>query len=287
MAGGFVKIQAFSKINLILEVLERRTDDYHTIRSVMQSLDLFDTLTIRNETPAGDKPLLHITCDDPALPTDERNLVFRSAKYMMEAYGIEQSISIHIEKRIPVAAGLGGGSSDCAAALVGMNRLLGLNQRVGELREIGLTFGADVPFCVTGGTMLAEGIGEILTELTPHPPCWIVLACLPVPVSTAEVFGKCKAGGTCGQIDQKLSCTHGLYKLKNDLTPITAAMHPEIGQLINQMKRLGAVDASMSGSGPSVFGYFKSETSAHAAEHTLKKTIKSVYITRPERMRII
>ncbi|MCL2604378.1 MAG: 4-(cytidine 5'-diphospho)-2-C-methyl-D-erythritol kinase [Defluviitaleaceae bacterium] len=298
-------MKAFSKINLILEVLERRPDGYHNLRSVMQSLDLHDLLTIRCETPARDKPFLQLECSDPVLPADERNLVYRAADYMVKTYGIRQSIHIRVDKRIPIAAGLGGGSSDCAAALVGMNQLFALGLTAEELRGIGLRFGADVPFCITGGTMLAEGVGEILTELPPHPPCWIVLACLPISVSTAEIFKRfgeggnlCPTraqvgGGTCPLVGDKLKSDGGLTsdligpKLKNDLTPVTAALHPEINGLIDRMKRLGASDASMSGSGPSVFGLFDSESAARAAAHTLNGTIKNVYITRPERMRSV
>jgi 4-diphosphocytidyl-2-C-methyl-D-erythritol kinase len=278
-----------------LEVLERRTDGYHNLRSVMQSLDLHDTITIGIGASEQKNPLLQLTCDNPALPTDERNLVYRAAKYMMEACSIKQNISVHIEKRIPVAAGLGGGSSDCAAALVGMSGHFCRNQSVEELRTVGLKFGADVPFCITGGTMSAEGVGEILTELPPHPPCWIVLACPPVSVSTAAVFAKSDLinknnppNFIAMQNAIKTQDIKGIAaSLGNMLTPITTRMHPEINGIINQMKKLGALNAAMSGSGPSVFGYFENKADAQAAYHKLKKTIANVYITRPERKRLI
>jgi 4-diphosphocytidyl-2-C-methyl-D-erythritol kinase len=300
---------AFSKINLFLEVLGKRPDGYHDIRSVMQSLDLHDILTLQAETPAHDKPFLQVTCSDPTLPTDQRNLVYRAAEYLIGTDNIKQCIHIHIEKRIPVAAGLGGGSSDCAATLVALSNHFGKKRTTEELQKIGLLFGADVPFCITGGTMLAEGVGEILTELTPHPPVWIVLACLPIQISTAEIFQKFqpttiqptiqtttiqptkpKPNETRKEIIKAF--TDGTFfqckeNYKNDLTPITASLHPEIPLLINKMKELGAKIAAMSGSGPSVFGYFSDEPTAQAAKDTLNKTIKNVYITRPERMRFI
>jgi 4-diphosphocytidyl-2-C-methyl-D-erythritol kinase len=294
--GGFVQIQAFSKINLYLEVLAKRPDGYHDIRTVMQTLSLHDTITIKTGTFDGYIPFIKVTCDDPRLPTDERNLVTRAAMYVAETYGIRQNISIHIKKRIPVAAGLGGGSSDCAATLVGLNEVYALGLNANTLRGIGLRFGADVPFFIEGGTALAEGVGERITQLPPHPDCWIVLACLPIAVSTAQIFNRFKVkenkkdsataafesteifGTTCTQIE---------CKLKNDLTPITAGMHPEINGLIIEIERLGATYAAMSGSGPSVFGFFSSKAAAQAAEHTLSKVIENVFLVKPERMRLL
>jgi 4-diphosphocytidyl-2-C-methyl-D-erythritol kinase len=302
--GGFVQIQAFAKINLFLEVLGKRPDNYHTIRSVKQSVSLCDVLDIiiEAETHPAETSLV-LSCNHPDLPTDGRNLVYRAAAYMMERFGIHRHVRIHIDKYIPVAAGLGGGSSDCAAALVGMNRLageLGLGQKLTmeELRTVGLTFGADVPFCVTGGTMLAQGVGEELTELPAHPSCWIVLACLPISVSTEAVFNQSglilnanqpkqnrfEPMNTALAAGETQNIAAALY---NDLTQITASMHPEVQILINNMKKLGASNALMSGSGPSVFGYFASEPAAQKAADVLKKSITNVYITQPEGMKII
>jgi len=292
-------MQAFSKINLYLEVLEKRSDGYHNLSTVMQSLGLHDIITIRNDGNVA----LQLTCDHPDLPVDKRNLVYRAADYMMKRYAIHQNISIHIEKRVPVSAGLGGGSSDCAATLVGMNQLFMLGLELDELCDIGLTFGADVPFCIKGGTQYAEGVGERLIELPPHPDCWIVLATVPVAVSTAEVFGRVRLDG--GEPIHKLREAHEkrIQTMKsavcagnvtqitgaffNRLTGITAAMHPEVNDLITKIKTLGAVNAAMSGSGPTVFGYFTNEETAWHAQAELKKTIQSVYITQPERMRMI
>jgi 4-diphosphocytidyl-2-C-methyl-D-erythritol kinase len=274
-----ITLKARAKINLTLDVLNKRRDGYHNLRMTMQSLLLHDTVTLRK----SDKPgMLRISCDKPELPTDRRNIVYRAVEFFLERYGLSAGLTVRIVKRIPISSGLGGGSSDCAAA--------GLGLTVDDLRGIGLRFGADVPFCVTGGTMLAEGVGEVLTELPPFSMDWIVLACLPIRVSTAEIFERFSENK--GLRSVKTQANGGgrspvWDKLSNDLTPITASKHPEINDVITQMMQLGASDAEMSGSGPSVFGLFESKSAAQAAAHTLSKTIKNVYITRPERMRMI
>jgi len=285
-------VQAFSKINLFLEVMEKRADGYHNLRSVMQSLQLCDVITIRG-TDAPAAPLLTVTCTHPNLPTNEQNLVTKAAKYMMDAYNILKSIKIHIEKNIPVAAGLGGGSSDCAATITGFNALFNLGLTVAKMQEIGLRFGADVPFCITGGTALAEGIGEILTPLPPHPDNWVVLACLPVSVSTQNVFAQFKPGEVQGDIKkimaalQKENILEIATNFFNNLMPITTREHPKIKSIIQLMKEQGAINAVMSGSGPSVFGYFTEKNAAEAVVYLLKEKMKQVYLTKPERMKML
>jgi len=288
-------MQAFSKINLYLEVLEKRSDGYHNLSTVMQSLGLYDVITIRAGT-TSDHMNLCLTCDCPGLPVDKRNLVYRAADYLMKRYEIRVPISIHIEKHIPVSAGLGGGSSDCAATLVGMNRLFALGLSVEELCAIGLTFGADVPFCILGGTQLAEGVGERLTPLTPHPACWIVLARVPVAVSTKDVFARVQFDGDRAVLSDNYMMLNAVNNgdvgaianaFYNRLTNITTAMHPDINDLITKMNTLGAINAAMSGSGPTVFGYFTDEDTAINAYAELKKSIHCVYITQPERTRMI
>ncbi|MCL2364839.1 MAG: 4-(cytidine 5'-diphospho)-2-C-methyl-D-erythritol kinase [Defluviitaleaceae bacterium] len=292
-------MQAFSKINLYLEVLEKRSDGYHNLSTVMQSLGLCDLITLSTEVANACRALkLQLTCDDPHLPVDKRNLVYRAADYILKRYKINVPVSIKIEKNIPIAAGLGGGSSDCAATLVGLNKLFSLGLTADELCEIGLTFGADVPFCIRGGTQLAEGVGERLTILPPHPTCWIVLARVPVEVSTANIFSKIRLDRTrAEQSDKNVITTKNAIAagnvaqiagaFYNRLTGITAAAHPEVNELIMKIKTLGAINAAMSGSGPTVFGYFNNEDTAKNACAELKKTIQSVYITQPERMRMI
>jgi len=287
-------MRAFSKINLILDVLMKRPDGYHNLRSVMQTLALHDTVTITVEAETLiDNKYFNLTCNDPNLPTDDRNLVARAAKFIIQEYNISQPIRIHLEKRIPQAAGLAGGSSDCAATLVGLNNLFNLNiplhssgQCTKSLVSMGQRFGADVPFCLLGGTALAEGIGERLTPLTPHPHCWVVLACPDIPVSTVEVFNNWKPGITSPDnipaMVQALS--HGDLKkiaanFNNNLTQITTKTHPIILEMINEMKTQGALNAAMSGSGPTVFGYFDHLKSAKKAYKHIENIAGRAFLT--------
>jgi len=304
-AGGFVQIRAFAKINLILEVLGKRSDGYHELKSVMQTLALHDTVVI--STAAQAEGNFQLTSSDPGLPTDNRNLITRAARYMMQEYGITQPVSIQLEKRIPVAAGLAGGSSDCAATLLGFNILFGLDipmhsTKQTSLMEIGRYFGADVPFCIMGNatldcvTALAEGIGERLTPLAPHPHVWVVLACPDIPVSTADIFDR------YNNLDLKLTknkknktnttnlsavlqaLTQGdlqaiASNFKNDLTQVTTKLHPEIQHVISKMHSLGALGVAMSGSGPSVFGYFSNKEDAVMAQEKLQQIVGRVFLT--------
>ena len=270
-------MEAFSKINLILDVTGKRPDGYHNIRSIMQTISLSDTLTISAEE-CSQAPTFVLTCDEPTLPTDDRNLVTRAAKYMMEEYNIGYSIRIHLEKRIPQAAGLAGGSSNCAATLSGINKLFALNISARKLRSIGQTFGADVPFCLLGGTALAEGIGERLTSLPPHPHAWVVLACPDIRVSTKDIFRNYNPalsapGNVKAMIDSiKKGDLQGIAdNFSNDLTQVTVKIHPQINDLIYEMKAKGAINAAMSGSGPTVFGYFPNQALALKAHEDLKQ----------------
>jgi len=182
-AGGFVKVQAFAKINLFLDVVGKKNDGYHDIFSLMQTVSLCDELIISFAA----KNFFEFSCDVPNL-SDENNLVVRAAKILIREYDLPRGISIALKKKIPVGAGLAGGSSDCAATLLGINNLFGLNIPREKLASIGKSLGADVPFCLAGGTAIVEGIGEKITPLPPHPPCFIVIAVPKIFVSTAEIF---------------------------------------------------------------------------------------------------
>ena len=283
--GGFVLIQAFSKINLLLDVLYKRSDGYHELKSVMQTLALHDTVTIKKADT------FQVTCTNPNLPTDDRNIVTRAAKYMIQEFHINQPVHIHIEKRIPISAGLAGGSSNCAATLKGLNTLFNLNIPLHSashpcLMKIGQRFGADVPFCLVGGTALAEGIGEKIIPLTPHPHAWVVLACPDIPVSTADIFNRykptpCHQSKLPGMLDalaqkdvKKISAN-----LSNDLTQVTANIHPVINILVKELRNEGATAAAMSGSGPSVFGIFTNKKTAEQAYINIQKTAKRAFLT--------
>lgn len=292
-AGGFVQVQAFGKINLFLDVLGKRVDGYHDIVSVMQSVDLCDDLVIRCGSDN-----VRLFCDNPLLPTDERNLVVRAATVLMREFNICEGVEIELSKRIPMGAGLAGGSADCAATLVGMNELFGLNIPQSKLLEIGKALGADVPFCLTGGTVLTKGIGEKITTLEPHPPCLIVVACPDIHVSTGEIFSRLNATRCRSKIE--LGSTSQFYdtdlilsaiskknlrqisgSLYNVFTPITAGLHPEIADIILQFKKLGALGSEMSGTGSSVFAYFDNEKSSVMAYNRMKELVKDVFVCKP------
>ena len=284
-------MRAFSKINLILDVINKRADGYHELQSIMQTLALHDTVTITRDS--GSLPNFVLTCSDPNLPTDESNLVTQAAKYIIEKYNIALPVRIQLEKRIPQAAGLAGGSSDCAATLAGLNILFNLNiplhnggQSSESLMSIGQRFGADVPFCLLGGTALAEGIGEQLTPLPPHPHCWVVLFCPNIPVSTAEVFKNWKPNmnlpGNISAMVQALSnkdLNEIAANFSNNLTHITAKTHPIINQLIDTMKIKGALNAAMSGSGPTIFGYFNNKEAAEKAHRYFENIAGRAFLT--------
>jgi len=286
-AGGFVKVQAFAKINLFLDVTGKRTDGYHNIVSVMQSVSLCDDLTI---TIAPNTREVQLFCDTQGLPTDDSNLIVKAANVLIREFDIPHGFKIELTKRIPVGAGLAGGSSNCAATLRGINRLCNLNIPLPRLLEIGKALGADVPFCLTGGTALTEGIGEKITPLTPHPPCFIVIANPNIHISTAEIFSR--LGGAFGDGDEKSTAQILSAILKKDLqqiatsfynifTPFTSAIHPAIHALISQLKSIGALNAEMTGTGSSVFAYFSNEDSAQKA-FTIMKQQNTAFLCKPK-----
>jgi len=269
----------------------------------MQTLALHDTLEIRKSND------FRLTCTNPRLPTDGSNLVTRAAKHILQECNINQSVHIHLVKRIPVSAGLAGGSANCAATLIGINALFGLNIPLyGEglsLMQLGRSFGADVPFCIVGGTALAEGIGEKITPLPSHPHTWVLLACPVIPVSTADIFSRfvtSSAYSTVKALEETLNdcdvipnhCNITAMKkalankdivqiaanFSNNLAHITANIHPVINILIDEMKTQGAIAAAMSGSGPSVYGYFSNKETAKKAKENLKHITGRIFLTK-------
>jgi len=279
-----VEEKAYAKINLFLEVTDKRPDGYHNLVSVMQSLDLHDTLTI-----LPGKSGIVLETNMPGVPTDDSNLVVKAAKLLMSECGINQPLHIKLQKKIPMGAGLGGGSSNAAATLHGLNRLFGLDIPLPKLLKMGQTLGADVPFCLLGGTALAEGIGEKLTPLKPHPPCYIMLACPPIHVSTKEIFNK--LGGFCKteNADRFLEAYESedisliAKNLFNTFTPITAKIHPLINTFIANLQATGALGASMTGTGSTVFVYFNNEHNAQKACNILMQQYPDTkfFITQP------
>lgn len=279
-----IKLKARAKINLGLDVLRKREDGYHEVRMIMQTIPLYDKLTIR---PAEDEQI-HIRTNRHFLPTGEDNLVYRAAKLLMDEFQIRQGVEIELAKYIPVAAGMAGGSSDAAAMLVGMNKLFDLGLSTEQLMERGVKIGADVPFCVMRGTALAEGIGEKLTPLPPMPKCHILIAKPGIHVSTKFVYGNLRAGeleehpDIDGQIEAlKRGDLQELARLMgNVLETVTIPEYPVIRQIKDTMKEYGALNAMMSGSGPTVFGLFEEKLAAQEACRVLGEggDAKQVYL---------
>ncbi len=279
-----ISLRAPGKINWTLDVTGRRPDGYHEVRMLMQSVDLFDEITI---VPGGAD--ITLVSDFEGMPLDERNTAWKAAALLMDMARITGGVEIHIKKGIPMAAGMAGGSADAAAVLVGLNELWGLGLTLSELETAGLRIGADVPFCIAGGTALAEGIGEMLTRLEPIEGVWLVLVKPPFGVSTTEVYkafemDKNNKYNDTGDIYLKLKARDfkglaatGLY---NALEQVTISMHPEIDAIKQELLSLGAAVSLMTGSGPAVYGVFEDKEAARLAEEHMKKTYTQTYLAR-------
>lgn len=266
------QIKAYAKINLGLDVVRKLENGYHEVRMVMQTVGIYDELEL-TRTAEG----ITVTTDALGLPTDENNLIYQAARLMMKEYGIASGLHIHLKKNIPVAAGMAGGSSDAAATLKGINRLFDLDCTLEDLMKLGVKLGADVPYCVLGGTALAEGIGEKLTSLNPVPDCYVLVAKPDIDVSTKFVYEHFDAAGIAAHPDidgmveaiWEESLQGILDRMENVLESVTASMYPVIGEIENRMRELGALNSLMSGSGPTVFGIFIDERSAEEAYEQL------------------
>ena len=280
-----MELRALGKINLGLDVLGRRENGYHDVRMVMQTVYLYDLITLKKK----EEPGIELTTNLSFLPVNENNLAYRAAKLLMDEFGLPGGLLIRLEKHIPVAAGMAGGSSNAAAVLYGMNRLFSLGLTEKELMERGVTLGADVPYCILRGTVLAEGIGEILTPLPPMPRCQILLAKPPVNVSTRMVYEKLDAcqivnhpdidGLIRGLQDQDLGKVAS--SMGNVLEEVTIGEYPVIDEIKRIMRESGALNAMMSGSGPTVFGIYRERAKARAAAARIReqKLAKQVYVT--------
>lgn len=286
----FIKVRAHGKINLALDVLRKREDGYHEVRMIMQSVGLYDNIEIVNlGQSATGKPEIEVETNLKYLPNNENNLAYKAALLLMEEFYISAHISIKIKKMIPVAAGMAGGSADAAAVLKGINRLFGLRLSNEELKKRGVTLGADIPYCIDGGTALSEGIGEILTPLPPMPECIILLVKPSINVSTKLVYGKLDAANNeyhpdiDGMIDAiKNGDLKGMTeKMRNVLATVTEAEYPVISQIKELMIQKGALGAMMSGSGPTVFGIFDNREAAKEACNFFKASElgRQVYLT--------
>jgi 4-diphosphocytidyl-2-C-methyl-D-erythritol kinase len=276
-------VKAPAKINLTLDVLHKRPDGYHEVEMIMTTIDLADRLelTLLN----SDK--ITILSHNRFVPDDQRNLAYQAAKLLKERFNVKKGVAISIEKTIPVAAGLAGGSSDAAATLRGLNKLWGLGLSMEELANLGSEIGSDVSFCVYGGTALAKGRGEIITELPAPPTCWIILAKPFIGVSTADVYrrldlSKMQHPKTAKMIegikenDYHKVCNH----VSNVLEEVTLKLHPEVLLIKDQMKRFGADAVLMSGSGPTVFAIVQHDSRMHRIYNGLRGFCDQVFAVR-------
>jgi len=279
-----IQLKAYAKINLGLDVLRKREDGYHEVKMIMQTVDIYDILTFE-KADSG----IHVTVNKSELPVNEDNLIYKSAAAFLNKYNITEGVSIHLEKNIPIAAGMAGGSTDAAATFKALNQLFEVNASLEELQEIAVKIGADVPYCLMGGTALAEGIGEKLTKLPDAPNCHLVVAKPDIDVSTAFVYGNLKANeleehpdidGMIQAIENG-ELTGVTQRLGNVLETVTVPAYPIIQEIKDTLKADGADGVLMSGSGPTVFAIFTDKEKAEKAFEGLKEgnLAKQVFLT--------
>ncbi|RXE58775.1 4-(cytidine 5'-diphospho)-2-C-methyl-D-erythritol kinase [Acetivibrio mesophilus] len=277
-----ISLDAHAKINLSLDVIGKRQDGYHEVRMIMQTITLHDKVILETRDTG-----IEVGCDKPWVPGGNDNIAYKAANLIMEKYKVTSGVSIKILKRIPVAAGLAGGSADAAAVIKGMNELFDLNLNEDELMDIGKQIGADVPFCIRGGTMLSEGIGEKLTKISSFQGVDIVLVKPKVGVSTAWVYNNLKLDKISLRPDtdflinaiSKKDIGSLAQNMRNVLETVTIEKYGVINDIKNELRRLGALGSMMSGSGPSVFGIFEDSEKAHRAYESLKDGKWECFVT--------
>lgn len=252
-----IEIEACGKINLALDVLRKREDGYHEIKSIMQQVDLCDRLELK-EKPNG----VSISCENQLVPLDHTNLIFKAWEKISKLAGTNVGIYVKIDKKIPVAAGLAGGSTNGAATIIALNQMWDLGLSLQEMMEIGLQIGADIPFCIMGGTAIAEGIGEKLTPLKPFKDKAVLITNPGIQISTAYAYSRLKIRDERIPIESLIACIEkdDLYSLANGMFNVMEeaiiSENPIIGQIKETMLHNGAIGALMSGSGASVFGLY-------------------------------
>lgn len=278
-----IVLESFAKINLALDVLYKRDDGYHEINTLMQQIDLKDNIILRNREKG-----IEIQCNDKDVPLDNTNLVYKAWEKIIEKTGINKGIHIIIDKNIPLASGLAGGSSNGAAVLKGLNQLWELNLSEKELMDIGLEIGADIPFCIIGGTAWGKGVGEKLTRLKSFSNKMFLLANVGIPVSTAYVYNRLNLNNCKNRIQIERLIKYmeedNLPKLGENMANIMEEVvieeYPIVGELKKEMIRYGALGSIMSGSGPTVFGLFDDEEKLLRCKNHLEKKIEKVYAVR-------
>lgn len=276
--------KAYAKINLGLDVVRRLPNGYHEVRMIMQNVGIYDVL-IFEKAEAG----ITLQVDHQELPADGSNLIWKAAKLLLDTAGIQGGVRITLEKHIPIAAGMAGGSTDAAAAFLGINELYEIGYDIEQLKALGVKIGADVPYCIQGGTALAEGIGEILSELPAPPACYLVIAKPDINVSTKFVYENLRANELTYHPDidgmikaLEMGDLKGITdRLGNVLETVTVPAYPIIEEIKTVMRREGAEEALMSGSGPTVFGIFTEKEKAEAAAQRVKdaELAKQVFVT--------
>lgn len=280
-----ISLKALAKINLGLDVVRRREDGYHEVRMIMQTIQLYDRFDIKRTQEPG----IQIQTNLSFLPVNENNLIYKAAKLLMDEFSITDGVSVKLDKRIPVAAGMAGGSTDAAAMLIGVNRLFSLGLTKRQLMERGVQIGADVPYCIMRGTALAEGIGEALSPLPPMVKCPVLIAKPSISVSTKFVYQNLKLDDTTihPDIDRliddiKAKNLHDIAAhMGNVLETVTIPNYPVIDEIKKHMLSNGALGAMMSGSGPTVFGLFDNEDTAKKAYKAMRSShlARQVYLT--------
>lgn len=280
-----LQLEAMAKINLGLDVLRRREDGYHEVKMVMQTVGICDRLDF---TKLPEDRIL-VSTNKEELPADEHNLIYKAAKLMKETYQIREGVSVKLEKNIPIAAGMAGGSTDAAATIHGMARLFDLELSLEEKQKLGVKIGADVPYCLMGGTALSEGIGEVLTRLPAVPKGYLVVAKPDIDVSTKFVYENLHADSLTrhpdidGMVESiRNKDLQGIAnRMENVLETVTVRQYPVIQEMKAFLKEHGAMNALMSGSGPTVFGLFEKEDTARSAFEAMRERnfTKQVFLT--------
>lgn len=284
-----IELKAYGKINIGLDVIRKREDGYHDLDMIMQTVGVYDDVIISREDGTQTYEI-EVSTDADILPNDKGNLAFMAAKVLMEAYDIKAKVKIHINKRIPIAGGMAGGSADCAAVLRGVNQLFQLGLTDEQLQEYGVKLGADVPYCIVGGTKRAQGIGEILTDLPTPPKCYVIIAKPDAFVSTKFVYSHIRPAqienhpDIDGIIESiKAGDLYGICeKIANVMEDVTIPEYPIIQKVKDILKSNGAVNALMSGSGPTVFGIYDDEEKAKQSMDALsgKEFVSQLYLTK-------
>lgn len=279
----YMILKAYGKINISLDVVGKREDGYHLLRMLMQTVDIYDELTFKRCEEG-----IHISCNKDFVPTDKRNLVYKAIELFNNTYNIKGGVKVHIVKNIPVEAGMAGGSTDAAAALRAMRDLYEPEITDKELMTLGVKIGADVPYCILGGTALCEGIGEVITQLKPFKDKILVVVKPSFGVSTVEVYKafelkEIKVHPDTEGLIEAMEKDHLGYvgnNMKNLLETVTIKKHNEIQEIKDFMMKEGSVGSMMSGSGPTVFGFFEDMLTAQRCYEKLKESYKEVFITR-------